>query len=173
VDAAGATAEQTERAGAPLLVEAREQALLIAGLRLGLAVAALAAAVVRGVDARAAIGLLALGAFALLLAVYGGDRRTRSALKFAEPQPRPENAQVAGRARALAHAAYPSTIGLAVLTVIALALQPGLAALLAGLLAGLGVMSLVGLARLASWEARRGTRFFVEPRTDTVFEAPR
>jgi hypothetical protein len=173
VDAAGATAEESERAGAPVLVEAREQALLIAGLRLGLAVAALAAVILRGVDPRAALGLLALGAFALLLAVYGGDRRTRSALKFAEAQPRPEGAHVVGRARSLAHAAYPSTIGLAVLTVIALALQPGLAALLAGLLAGLGVMSLVGLARLASWEARRGTRFFVEPGTDTVFEAPR
>ena len=173
MDAAGATAERAGRAGAPLLVEAREQALLIAALRLGLAVAGLAAAVARGVDAGAALALLALGVCALLLAVYGGDRRTRSALKFAEPRPRPAGARVAGRARTLAHAAYPSTIGLAALTAVALVLQPGLAALLAGLLAGLGAMSLVGLARLASWEASRGTRFFVEPATDTVFEAPR
>jgi hypothetical protein len=173
VDAAGATAEATERAGAPLLVEAREQALLIAGLRLVLAVAGTAAAVARGIDRGAAFGLLVLGVFVLLLAVYGGDRRRRSAMKFEEPKPLPADARFAGRLRTLGHAAYPSTIGLAVLVAIALALQPGLAALLAGLLAGLAVMSLIGLARLSSWEAGRGTRFYVDPHTDTVYEAPR
>ena len=173
VDAAGATAEATERAGAPLLVEAREQALLIAVLRLALAIAGAVAAVARGVDRGAALGLLVLGAFALLLSVYGGDRRRRSELKFSEPQPVPPGAHFAGKARTLAHAAYPSTIGLTILTAIALWPQPGLAALLAGLLAGLGAMSLIGLTRLTSWEASRGTRFYVDPHTDTVFEAPR
>ncbi|HSC49992.1 MAG TPA: hypothetical protein VLD16_06985 [Gaiellaceae bacterium] len=173
VGAAGATAEAAERAGAPLLVEAREQALLIAGLRLVLALAGVVAAVAFGVDRGAALGLLAVGAFALLLAVYGGDRRRRSALKFAEPQPVPADARFAGKARTLAHVAYPSTIGLTALIAVALWPQPGLAALLAGLLAGLAAMSLVGLARLALWEDERRTRFYVDPHTDTVFEAPR
>jgi hypothetical protein len=173
VDAAGATAEATERSGAPLLVEARGQALLIAGLRLALALAGTAAAVARGVEGGAAFGLVAVGAFALLLAVYGGDRRRRSALKFAEPKPVPADARFASRARTLGHAAYPSTIGLAVLVVVALLLQPALAALLSGLLLGLALMSLIGVARLASWEAAQGTRFYVDPHTDTVFEAPR
>ena len=42
-----------------------------------------------------------------------------------------------------------------------------------GLLAGLAAMSLIGLTRLTSWEAARGTRFYVDPHTDTVYEAPR
>ena len=173
VDAAGATAEAAERTGAPVLVEAREQALLIAGLRLALALAGLAAAVAFGLDRGAALGLFALGAFALLLAVYGGDRRRRSAMKFDQPQPLPADARFAGKARTLAHAAYPSTIGLTALIAVALWPQPGLAALLAGLLAGLAAMSSIGLARLATWEGARGTRFYVDPHTDTVFEAPR
>ena len=173
VDAAGATAEAAERAGAPLLVEAREQALLIAGLRLALALAGAVAAVARGVDRGAVLGLLVLGAFALLLAVYGGDRRRRSALKFSEPQPVPANARFAGKARTLAHAAYPSTIGLTALIAVALWPQPGLAALLAGLLVGLAVMSLIGLSRLVSWESTRGSRFYVDPHADIVYEAPR
>jgi hypothetical protein len=173
VDAAGATAETTERAGAPLLVEAREQALLIAGLRLVLALAGAVAAVAFGLDRGAVLGLLAFGAFALLLAVYGGDRRHRSALKFAEPKPLPPAARFAGRARTLGHAAYPSTIGLTVLVAVALWPQPGLAALLAGILLGLAAMSLIGLARLNGLEHERGTRIYVEPATDTVFEAPR
>jgi hypothetical protein len=173
VDAAGATAEATERAGAPVLVEAREQALLIAGLRLALALAGAVAAAARGVDRGAVLALLAVGSFALLLAVYGGDRRRRSELKFEEPQPVPADARFVGKARTLAHAAYPSTLGLAALIAIALWPQPALAALLAGLLAGLAAMSLIGLTRLTSWEAARGTRFYVDPHTDTVYEAPR
>jgi hypothetical protein len=173
VDAAGATAEATERAGAPLLVEAREQALLIAGLRLALALTGAVAAAARGVDRGAVLGLLAVGGFALLLAVYGGDRRRRSELKFSEPQPLPPEARFAGKARTLGHAAYPSTIGLTVLIAVALWPQPALAALLAGLLGGLAAMSLIGLVRLSSWEAARGTRFYVDPHTDTVYEAPR
>jgi hypothetical protein len=173
VDAAGATAEATERSGAPVLVEAREQALLIAGLRIALAIAGAVAAAARGVDRGAVLGLLAAGIFALLLAVYGGDRRRRSELKFSEPKPVPADARFAGKARTLARAAYPSTIGLTILIAVALWPQPGLAALLAGLLAGLGAMSLIGLVRLTSWEDARGTRFYVDPHTDTVFEAPR
>ena len=173
VDAAGATAEAAERTGAPVLVEAREQALLIAGLRFALALTGAVAAAARGVDRGAVLGLLALGVFAVLLAVYGGDRRRRSALKFAEPEPVPDGARFAGKARTLAHAAYPSTIGLTALVAIALWPQPGLAALLAGILAGLGAMSLIGLARVSGWEHERGTRIYVAPATDTVFEEPR
>ena len=56
---------------------------------------------------------------------------------------------------------------------IALWPQPPLAAFLAGILAGLGVMALVGLARLSGWERARGSRFFIEPKSEQVFEAPR
>ena len=172
VDAADATAAE-EREGAPALVEARSQALLIAVVRLTLAVAGLGASIARGIQGGAAIGVFALGALLLLLSVYGGGRRQRSALKFQNSGPVPPDARLEGWARSLAIAAYPSTIGLTVLAVLALWPQPILTALLAGILGGLGVMSLIGLARLSSWERERGVRIFVQPKTDRVFETPR
>ena len=74
--AADATAtEVTERPGAPVLAEARPQALLIATVRLVLAAAGLAAAIAAGVERGPAAALFASGAVILILAVYGGDRR--------------------------------------------------------------------------------------------------
>jgi hypothetical protein len=175
VDAAAvATATRlSEPAGAPALVEARPQALLIAAARFALAVGGLVAAIARGVDRGPALGLVAFGAAIVLLSVYGGDRRRRSGLKFEDPDPMPAGAHVQGHGRALAQAAYPSTIGLTALIAIALWPQPSLAALLAGILGGLGVMSLVGATRLASWEHSRQARILVEGKTSRVFEAPR
>jgi hypothetical protein len=57
--------------------------------------------------------------------------------------------------------------------VIALWPQPPLAAFLAGILAGLGVMALVGVARLRAWERARGSRFYVDAKSEQVFEALR
>jgi hypothetical protein len=173
VDAADATAEVGKHEGAPVLVEARAQALLIAALRLALAAAGVAAAVARGVDRGPAVGLVAFGAGLVPFSAYAGGRPHREARRFGEAQPAPEDFRVESRLRALAAATYPSTIGLTVLTVIALWPQPPLAAFLAGILAGLGVMALVGLTRLSSWERGRRSRFFVEPKSEQVFEAPR
>jgi hypothetical protein len=171
VDAADATAEVGKHEGAPVLVEARAQALLIAALRLALAAAGVADAVARGVDRGPAVGLVAFGVRLVPFSAYAGGRPQRAARCFGEAQPAPEDFRVESRLRALAAATYPSTIGL---TVIALWPQPPLAAFLAGILAGLGVMALVGLTRLSSWErGRRRSRFFVEPKSEQVFEAPR
>jgi hypothetical protein len=75
--------------------------------------------------------------------------------------------------RGLAQAAYPSTVGLAVLTAVAVWPRPDLAALLAGILAGLAVMSTIGAARVAGWERARGARILVDYKANRVFEAPR
>ncbi len=172
MDAADATAaDAVERAGALVLVEARPQALLIAAVRLALGVGGLVASTVRGLDPGPATALFAFGALILLLTVYGGDRRRRSALKFGAPEPIPAGARIESRGRGLARATYPSTIGLTALTAFALWPQPGLAALLAGILGGLGVMSLVGAARLASWERSRHPRILIDGATSRVFEA--
>jgi hypothetical protein len=153
-------------------VEARAQALLIAALRLAVAAAGVLAAVARGVEATPAAGLVAFGAGLVLFSVYAGGRPQRASLRFADPEPAPDDARVESRVRALARATYPSTIGLTALTLIALWPQPPLAAFLAGILAGLGVMALVGAARLTAWERARRTRLFVDVATERVFEAP-
>ena len=173
VDAvADATAEVTDRSGAPALVEARQQALLIAALRSSLALAGLGASIARGLHTGVAFALLAFGATIVLLAVYGGDKRRRSALRFENPEPVPADARLESRLRGLAQAAYPSTIGLAALTAFALWPRPALAAVLAGILAGLAVMSLVGAARVASWERARQARILIDYKQSRVFEAP-
>jgi hypothetical protein len=171
--AAGATAEVTERTGAPALVEARQQALLIAALRGALALAGVIASIALGLDPAPALGLLVFGAGIVLLAVYGGDKRRRSALRFEDPEPVPPDAHMLEPGRGLAQAAYPSTVGLAVLTAVAVWPRPDLAALLAGILAGLAVMSTIGAARVAGWERARGARILVDYKANRVFEAPR
>jgi hypothetical protein len=164
----------TERSGAPALVEARPQALLIAGTRLILGAAGLAAAIGFGLGRGAGAALFACGALILLLSVYGGDRRRRSALRFERTDPMPSGAQVESRVRALARATYPSTIGLTVLIAAALWPEPALAAFLAGILAGLGGMSVAGAARLAAWERQRHARILVETgRAERIYEDPR
>jgi hypothetical protein len=171
--AAVATAEVGTRAGAPALVQAREQALLTAALRGSLALAGLGAAIARGVHAGPGVGLFAFGAAIVLLSIYGGGRRERSAARFADPEPAPAGAELQSRWRGLAEAAYPSTIGLAVLTAIALVLQPPLAAVLAGILGGLAVMSLLGFGRLTALEHARRSRILVDYKASRVFETPR
>jgi len=174
VDAADATATDVrDHEGAPVLVEARAQALLIAALRLAFAAAGAIAAVARGVEGGPAVGLVAFGAGLVLFSVYAGGRPQRAARRFENAAPVPEDARVESRARALARATYPSTVGLTVLTAISLWPQPPLAAFLAGILAGLGVMALVGAVRLSGWERARRARLFVDVATERVFEAPR
>jgi hypothetical protein len=75
--------------------------------------------------------------------------------------------------RGLAEAAYPSTIGLAVLTAIALWPQPPLAAFLAGILGGLAAMSLIGYTRLTMLEHARRSRILIDYKASRVFETPR
>jgi hypothetical protein len=95
-------------------------------------------------------------------------------LRLAEAEPLGLRARFVSRGRGLLRAAYPSTIGLTVLIALAAWPQPGLAALLAGILAGLGGAALEFALRLAAWERRRGARVVAEPgRKGRVFEASR
>jgi hypothetical protein len=161
--AAGTAAELNARVEAPALVEARARALLIAPVRLALALAALALGRVRGVEAGAAGGIFALGAGLLLFAVLASSRRRRAWARIAEAEPAPADASVEPWRRTLLAATYPSTIGLTILTTVALVADPRLAMLLAGILAGLGLAALGFAAQLAAWERERHGRLLVEP----------
>ena len=171
--AAVATADVNQRSGAPALVEARQQALLIAALRAVLGAAGLGAAIARGVHFGPAVGLFIFGAALVLVSVYSGGKPARSAARFANPESTPAEARMQGAWRGLAEAAYPSTIGLTALTAIALWPQPPLAAFLAGILGGLAVMSVIGFARLTVLEHARRSRILVDYKASRVFETPR
>jgi len=140
----------------------RAQALLIAPVRLALGLIGLGLARVRGLDGGLAVGLFALGLGILLFSVVASVRRRRDWARIAAAEPAPPDARIESRGRSLVTATYPSTIGLTVLTGIALATNPRLAALLAGLLAGLAVAALWFAARLAAWERERHGRVLVE-----------
>jgi len=149
-------------ADAPALVNARVQALLIAGLRLGLAFAAVGLARVRGLDPGPAAGSFALGAGLLLIALPASLTRRSGRRRVAEAAPFPEGAAVMPHRRALVLAMYPSTIGLTAVTAIALAVKPELAAVLAGILAGLGLAALYSAGQLALAEHELGGHLFAE-----------
>jgi hypothetical protein len=121
----------------------------------------------------------------LLLAVATGTRSDSSVLAFVvgtgvvafaaladrrglllrgdvDPEPLPADAEHEATWRSVASAAYPSTLGVSVLAVVALVAGKGiLAALLGGVVAGLGVASGVGLVTLLAWEHERGARLYV------------
>ena len=172
--AAASAAEPDARGAAPALIEARAQALSIAAARLALAAIGLGAAIAFGARPGVAAGLFVLGAVLLLVAVLGGRRRRLVWLRLAEAEPLGLPVTFESRRRSLLRAAYPSTIGLTVLIALSLWPRAGLAALLAGILAGLGAAALEFALQLAAWERRRGARVLVERgRAGRVFEAQR
>ena len=120
-----------------------ETALLLAGIRLGLAVSGLGAAIAFGVHAAVAAASFAGGIVLLGFTLI----TTRQGMWSGR------DVRVERPWRAALSATYPSTIGLTVSTVLALGLKPQLAAFLAGLLAGLGFAAAAVAAQIA-WARR-------------------
>jgi hypothetical protein len=170
---AAATATDPEQPStAPALIEVRAQLLLIGGARLALSAAGLAASIALG--ARSGGALFAAGAVVVLVAIVGGRRGRRVWTRLADAERLTAPPRTEPRRLSLARAAYPSTIGLTFLIAMALVLEPALAALLSGILAGIGGAALGFAAQLAAWERQRGATVLVEPRRGgRVFEAPR
>jgi len=147
---------------APVLVDARAQALLIGGARLVLGVGALVGARARGLDPGPAAGLFAFGCFVLLFALLAGSGRRHTDQRIAEAKNPPQEAVVEPLWRSLLKASYPSTIALTIGAGIALAANPSLAAVLAGILAGLGVAALIAASRVYLWERELHGRLLAE-----------
>jgi hypothetical protein len=64
--------------------------------------------------------------------------------------------------RAVAAGTMPSTVGVTVLAAASLVFEPILTAVLAGILAGMGIVSLVSCVEVALWERRSGARLFAD-----------
>jgi hypothetical protein len=119
-------------------------ALLLALIRLALAVAGVLGVIARGVDAKVAGATFGFGALLLLFAVI----TTRQGMWSGR------DVQVANPLRVAVSALYPSSLALAVLTAMALVLKPQLAALTAGMLAGLGLAAAAVAAQI-TWARGR------------------
>jgi hypothetical protein len=100
------------------------------------------------------------------------DRRSR----FGAPpkiEPLPDGISRTLSLRAVAGGLWPSTYGVAVFAAIALAADATLAALLAGILGGMAVASMLSALRIAASERREGARFYGELGGRRVFRSPR
>jgi len=145
-----------------MLVESvRLRLALIAPLRLALSIVWLVAARADGARSGATLLALIAGAFASAFLITNDPfaRVRKTPDKVTEL---PAGATVATPWLHVVHAALPSTVGVSVLAAIALLFQPTLTALLAGLLAGMGVASLVALYGIDG-------RLYLDPRTGGVF----
>jgi hypothetical protein len=135
--------------------------MLVAPLRLVLAAVWFVAARAAGSPADPALLAFAVGAFASFFLV-ANDPRARFRRALDGPEQLPAGVTVAPAWQHAIHAALPSTVGVAVLAAIALAFQPTLTALLAGILGGLGLAALLALHRTDD-------RLYFDPRSRLVF----
>jgi hypothetical protein len=116
-------------------------ALLVGPVRLALGTAGLVAAIALGLTGATALAEAAAGAVLTVftLAAPGGRRKPE--------QLRPPGSAVGSADdpwwRVLAVAMFPSTYGVGLLTAIALAFNPNLAAFLSGVMLGMGAVALV------------------------------
>lgn len=139
----------------------RLRLLLIAPLRLVLSLVWLGAARAVGAANGAALLAFAAGAFGTVF-LASNDPRARFRRDGGDPVQLPDDARVAPAWLHAAHAAFPSTVGVSVLAAVALAFQPELTALLAGVLAGLGLAALLVAYRTDG-------RLYLDPRRRVVF----
>lgn len=144
----------------PAVYRVVHQRIVLSGIRLTLAGLGFAGSILAGADCRAAAVGLALGTGICALALVT-DRRW---LLLGKPaaEPLPEAVRRASLARAVADGMLPSTVGVAVLAAAALFFEPILSAVLAGVLAGMGVVSLVSCVEVALWERRTDTHLFAD-----------
>lgn len=132
----------------------------LVAVRAALAAAGFAAALAAGAEGGPAALGLAFGAGITAMALVS-DRRWMLG-KQPELHPVPDGVEHRGLPRAVAQGLLPSTVGVSVLLAIALAFEPLLSAVLAGVLAGMALAGLVTLADLVGREYREGLLVYVD-----------
>ena len=144
---------------APLLARISTRALLVTPIRVLGGLALLAAARAAGAEPDAAGGAFLLGALGLVVAAFL-DPRSRFLGSPGGAAPAPSDARFATRLELVREGLLPSSVGVALLTAVALPFEQTLAALLAGVLAGLGVASALSAFRVIQWERVHGLRLY-------------
>lgn len=130
-------------------------------IRLALGVVLLIAARLAGAGSGPALLAFAIGALGITVAIFN-DPRERFAHGPLEPLDAPTDARIAPRWHQALAATLPSTVGVGALALIALVPQPTLAALLAGVCAGLGFAALLSLGRV-------DPALYIDPRSRIVY----
>ena len=139
----------------------RDRTIGVIPIRLALGVLLLGAARIAGADSAPALLAFAVGVLGITFVIFN-DPRTRFLRADVEPLDAPADAELAPRWRQALAATLPSTVAVAVLACVALFFRPTLAALLAGVEAGLGVAALISLGRI-------DPELLVDPRDSVVY----
>jgi uncharacterized membrane protein YfcA len=150
---------------APQVVRLSLRAWVLAPIRGGLSTLGLVASVLVGARPENALLAWVFGAI-LVSIVLAGDPRGR---RDQEPQPLPTTAVSESWAQIARTDVVPSTVGVALLTCIALFFEPVLAGLLAGILGGMAVMTLVSRVRVAMAERKLGGALYVERQSRRLY----
>lgn len=137
-----------------------DRAFGVAAIRLVLGAATIGACLARGVGARPALLGAVIGAVVLTMIALG--QSSRAGLR-GEPEWRPVPAEASYDPAWMAAllACIPSTLGVAVMTFVALAASPPLAAILAGVLLALGALAVVSGLEIVARERREGVRLWL------------
>lgn len=137
-----------------------QQAVGLAAARLALGVAGFGAALAAGAERGPAAVGLAFGAGASAVALLS-DRRF---LLFEQPtvESLPTDAEHVGPGRAIRDGLLPSTAGVTVLLTVSLPFKPILSAVLAGVLLGMGLVTVMGVVELALRERREARRYYAD-----------
>ncbi len=139
----------------------RDRTIGVIPIRLAFGVVLLGGARLAGAESGPALLAFVIGIFGITFVIFN-DPRARFAHGKVDPLPLPAGAEIAPRWRQALAATVPSTIAVAVLAGIALVPQPTLAALLAGVEAGLGVAGVLSLGRI-------DPALYVDPASHVVY----
>jgi hypothetical protein len=156
----------------PRLVRIGLRVLVLTPIRLALAGALLGAALGAGVELRVALLAVGVAAFGTLLLLLS-DRRSLLLRARREPARVPPGARFDSAWETIRAGIFPSTVGVAALAAIALAFNAVLTALLAGLLAGMGLAGFVSGIQLAARERAEGVTLYADRRGGGLYAAPR
>ncbi|HEU5279309.1 MAG TPA: hypothetical protein VFU26_10440 [Gaiellaceae bacterium] len=137
-----------------------QQAVGLAAARLALGGSGFGAALAAGAERNPAAVGLAFGAGASAVALVS-DRRF---LLFEQPtvEPLPAAAEPVGPGRAIRDGLLPSTAGVALLLAISLGFKPILSAVLAGVLLGMGLVTVMSVTELTLRERREARRYYAD-----------
>ena len=152
------------------LARASTQLLVLTPIRLGLGLAGLGAAALVGSPAPALLAF-GVGTVGAAIALSADPRYSRDLL--GDVPPVPDGAAYLSKWELAATGLLPSTVGVAVLTAIALLFNATLAGFLAGVLAGMAASGLIAWINLDAIERRNAYRLYVERPGKRVFAGPR
>jgi membrane protein implicated in regulation of membrane protease activity len=156
----------------PRLVRASTHLLVLTPIRLGLGLAGLVAASLGGLGLARAAAAFALAAIVSATLLVADRRFQRDRLR--QPLPLPDHPNLASWQEIALAGIYPSTVAVAVLTAASLLVSGALAAFMAGILAGMGIATIVSFLYLDTLERRLGYRLYYERGPgNRAFAAPR